>query len=392
MMATVRILHASDLHISVYKNERSPVDKFSDLHMQGNLNLWTLSKLGREAYKSFRQKMTASSYSPQLLKYLAHFIYYQARRKVTEDGLLIEQEGPEKIDAVILTGDLATTGNLNDIQKVKRFLTADFNPKYPYISRRQEATLSALKIPVWYFPGNHDRFVPTREWVWINKLPFPKFFDPGGLEFDKELSNFSLEPAQVLGEILPYGATTSSLRIIVLAADFNLRRFGDHEGFYGWLAQGKVYDDILKSLIQKTEEEVSRHSVSSRAGLCPLWAVHFPPAFPHINKASRLIWEEKLLEGAKRCGVKAILAGHTHEQVQYRKPSMDCDVLCCGTTTQYEPVVLKYNQPPVSGGNRFQIIVVTVDSSNNIQISIENYRYKRVGEDHVSKPYFYKEQ
>ncbi len=369
---------------------RSPLDDFSDQRDLGSLSLLELSKLAGRASKQFWKKMTASSYDPELLDLLAEFIYENARKKLEDYETMIEEDGPEKIDAVILTGDLATTGTVDDINTVKTFLKGPFDPKYPYLSPNHESTLAAVKIPVWYFPGNHDRYHPTWGVVWINRLPFPKFFEPGGKNYDHQFWDFSSQPVRVLGGLSTSVSGGSPLRVVTIAADFSLKQFGDHEGTYGWLAQGKVYDDVLDQLVQTTEAEIANHKQSGSGALCILWAIHFPPEFPHIGKSNRLMAEELLIGKCKQCGVKAILAGHTHEQVRYCKPGMGFEVLCCGTTTQHVPLSRR-QRLRVSGGNRFQIITITADSSNNIGIGIENYKYKGTWEPGIHTAYFYKE-
>ena len=380
-MATVRILHASDLHISIDRNMVSSIDHFSHLRDQHNLNLWTLAKLARELYRGFRKKMTASSYDSVVLKRLALFIYDNAKKKYKGDRLLTEN-GSDKIDAVVITGDLATTGSANDIGAVSEFLHSSPSSRQPYLNSKQEATLAAVASPVWYLPGNHDRFEPTRSWIRVGKFLFPKFFDPGGTLFDK-LIDFKSDPVHVLG-VVEDSSNSPSIRVVLIAADFSLKQFGDHEGLYGWLAQGLIDDQILQKLEYTTEAQRAEHNENHAGTLCVLWAIHFPPGFPHISGTNRLLKEELLIDKAKQLGVSAILAGHTHEQVRYRKPKMSLDVLCCGSTTQYVP-------PMALGANRFQIIEITAPDPGVVLIKLENYKHKWVGEDGVKIAQFYKE-
>lgn len=386
-MATIRILHASDLHIAENKKVVSPADAFTDLRDSGQMGLRSLSLLAMRALRMFLKKSAASSYDSDLLEALAELIYEHAKKKLDEDEKLVEEDGPDKLDAVVFTGDLATTGLPADIDMVYDFLKAKFDPRYLHQSVNKAATLSAVKIPVWYFPGNHDRFTPTRALTRIKLFPFPKFYEPGATTYDGKFWDFSTDPVRVLGDAPADLAGGGKLRVVMIAADFNLRQFGDHKGVFGWLAQGRVYDDILTSLVEKTRQENAKHKESGADVLCVLWAIHFPPSFPHIGKSSRLLFEEALLARANECEVKAILAGHTHEQVRYRKPGMNADVLCCGTTTQYVPV------PPrrtPSEGNRFQIITVTAESTDDIQIGVENYKYKSPLLDGVFRASYYK--
>ena len=104
--------------------------------------------------------------------------------------------------------------------------------------------------------------------------------------------------------------------------------------------------------------------------------MHFPPKFPHSPDHSRLLGEDNVVRAANRTGVRAILAGHTHEQSTYRGPGMNFWVYCCGTTTQHEPLTM--TQRDGERGNFFQIITVTGDANGQINISGKDYRY---GED-----------
>ena len=236
---------------------------------------------------------------------------------------------------------------------------------------------------MWYLPGNHDRFEPNKGWIKSHGLVFPRFFDPGGTEFDR-LVNFTTTPAMYLGAMPDWSTGVAPLRVVVLAADFSLKQLGHHVGLYGWLAQGRIYDSILDELVRKTEDQIAKHKDLGHGLFTILWVVHFPPAFPHISSTNRLIDEEKLIERAKELEVTAILAGHTHEQVHYRKPGMNFDVLCCGTSTQHVP-------PNTSGRNRFQIIDIMGDESTKVKIKVENYKYMRANQDPVPISNFYRE-
>lgn len=383
-MPTIRILHASDLHISIHKNMVSPIDQLTQL---GNvkLNPTTLAQLAKwatRALKAFLKKMTASSYEPDVLKHLTLFIYNNARQKKVDGEDQIEQ-GDDKVDAVLLSGDVATTGSQLDIDKVKSFLNSSIDPIHPYENLNGEATLTAVSIPVWIVPGNHDRFEPTRRLFLFQSVLLPRFFVPGARRFD-QIIDFQHAPARELGALPDWPSGATPLRVVVLGADFSLKQLGDHDGFYGWLAQGRVYDDVLQQLIDKTEAAKDKHKAYNQGVLCILWVVHFPPGYPHLSKPHRLLFESKLTNAANKYGVKAILAGHTHEQVSYRKPGTTFDVLCCGTTTQYVP-------PKTSGRNRFQIVNVMCNDSSNVLVTVENYKYKRAGEAGITISDFYSE-
>jgi predicted phosphodiesterase len=78
----------------------------------------------------------------------------------------------------------------------------------------------------------------------------------------------------------------------------------------------------------------------------------------------RLIDGEKLVLWANWCDVNAVLAGHTHDPVRYRRPEMKFDVFCAGTVSQaFAP-----------GGNHFRVLEIKNDGGE-ISITSEEYRF-----------------
>ena len=368
-MPRIRILHASDLHISFYKNMVSPVDEFHQLLAQG-LTLTELSAIAYNLAKAYWKKMAASSYDPTVLHRLAFFIYLNAKERWMNGQVVFNHS--ESIDAVLLSGDLATRGTVEDIQRVDEFLNSRPNPSVPYENDNCDGTLAAVMIPKWILPGNHDRFRPSWGPTSYKGVVFPKFFEPGDTTFDG-LKDFTNTPARELGALPDWDTGAVPLRVVVLGADFSLRDIGDSDSLYGWLAQGYVYPPVLDQLIDKTKNAIANHKSSGGGAFCLLWALHFPPGYPHIAPTNRLKHESLLIKAAFDCGVHAVLAGHTHEQVRYRKPGTRFDVLCCGSTTQYVP-------PNSKAKNRFQIINIESDDSSNCSIKVENYRYMKARE------------
>lgn len=133
-MSSINLLHASDLHISIDGCLRSPLDRWSDVEKLWDLSLGGFTEKAKALGGSLKAlvKKGASSYHPDILESLTEFI--------------IENSNPTSaagtapsiptLDAVVLTGDLATTGRKTDIDEVKRFFTANPNPRLPYKSKR----------------------------------------------------------------------------------------------------------------------------------------------------------------------------------------------------------------------------------------------------------------
>src|SRR5258706_16206083 len=235
-MSSVRILHASDLHLADRPSMTSPADHLTPGTMTSALI----------------RRMWVSSHNPATLLDFASFIHKEAAR-----GLL---------DAVLFTGDIATTGLDLDLAGAFDFINAPADPRTPWQSARKKgiATLSAVKRPIWLMPGNHDRYershIPMRGYV------------PGGTEFD----NVFQKEWQVPGKRFVPPIKKFGLTVTVIAADMNLEMYGHHEGIYGWLGQGKAYGPILNQLEAETKQ------TANSPEHCVIWAVHFPPAYPRI--------------------------------------------------------------------------------------------------------------
>lgn len=364
-MASVRILHASDLHICTVSNLTSPVDRitagtFFDAVVHGIL---------------------VSSYDVSVLQRFADFVYQQAAR-----GLL---------HAVVLTGDIATTGEREDLSKALEFFKAKPDFRLSTQTTEQEPTLAGISIPLFLLPGNHDRYRTGPGYA-----PGGLGYGPGGRVFDDVFDDYWREPVMPIldlrNEVHDYGFHTKGsdshtesspnpspqpsnpstkvldyapirnggLAVAIISADFNLLTSDHCDTPFGWLAQGKAYEDILDLLEETTNTIVDSWGESNQ--LCVIWAVHFPPSFPHVSRLMRLIDSDKFIRSANRCRVNAVLAGHTHDPVRYRRPEMKFDVFCAGTVSQaFAPC-----------SNHFRILEIKNDSGE-ISIASEDYLFRK---------------
>lgn len=319
-MASVRILHASDLHIAQQPNIVSLADRFTP----GTLK------------DAVSRRMLASSYNPAILTRLTGFVEKQIARN--------------SLDAILLTGDIATTGTQADLKKAYEFVN---EPATRDSMLDGLARLGAVRIPLLLLPGNHDRY--------------QRFYKPGGTLFD------SVFGSRWNGPVMSFDPLTKpGLKVTVIAADFTLSSEARCRGKLGWLGQGRVEGPILDQLENKTKQL----PVADRQ--CVIWAIHFPPVYPGLSPLLELLDGDILVLRANRCGVRAILSGHTHEAIRYRRPGMNFDVFCAGTASQaFAPE-----------GNHFQIIEITSDGSTNVSIVNEEYTLRRTGEIITGPPDF----
>ena len=372
-MSSINILHASDLHISPDYCLRSSIDRLSDVDDPWDFSVQGVRGKGKAGYDSVKAfiKKTASSHHPGVLESLAEFIYANSKARAGAE----EISAATRLDCVMLSGDLATTGRKGDIEQVRKFLSSSPNPKYPHKSNDphyREATLAAAGIPIIFLPGNHDRFQPTN--TPYNGVPI--VFAPGGTLFDGLGADYRKQPVQKT--TVPSQGGIQGLKVMILTADFSLRKLGDHDGRYGWLAQGRAigqdYQSVLDDLTAETRN-VKTHKGTDDV-LCILWGIHFPPFFPGIKSTNRLIGEAAFVKAATQEGVHGILSGHTHEQLTYANPGLPCPVFCCGTTTQYEPRAMPggSEQSNLLKGNTFQILNVSGDGSEGVRVVPHHYR------------------
>ena len=63
--------------------------------------------------------MAASSHDRGALAALAEFIYENAKRKLDADGNELTEDEEGKLDAVVITGDIATTGSADDVERAE---------------------------------------------------------------------------------------------------------------------------------------------------------------------------------------------------------------------------------------------------------------------------------
>lgn len=292
-MARISILHASDLHIA----EEEKLISFADARTRQNLS------------QAVRTWDWSSSWDATLFRAFA--------------SLALELAQAEEIQGVIITGDVATTGLSEDLSLAYDILYGPYSRQQKLMGPNRLPTLGALKeypkIPLMILPGNHDGYKRRKR----------PGYDPGGNEFD----TYFMKEWQ--GPVMVYPPLESpGIRVQIIGADFRLQSASDKEGRWPFTAmgQGRVYASHLAQL----ENETQRIK-AARPHFPPIvvWAVHFPPLFPGGGTLLKLVEGEKLAAAAKRQGVAAILAGHTHEQVKYCPQGMSYEIFCCGTTTQY---------------------------------------------------------
>jgi 3',5'-cyclic AMP phosphodiesterase CpdA len=292
---TFRLLHLSDFHIAATPRVLGGPDVVHAFQ-------FPLGSI---------QPFSSSSYCPDLARAVARYAFKKANR----------------FDALLVTGDLATTGKQGDLLPAHEYVSAPgqsaplaWNPTgwAPWLAATGLPTLTSPGLPILLLPGNHDRFEGL-------------FRHAGGTRFNTIFGR-SWRPGnvQTIG-ILTLGKES----LAIIAADFCLACDADADtatdGPWAHLGQGKAYSAITNELIQETQRRRQRHSP-----LAVVWAVHFPPEFMGLDGTLRLLDEQNLIAAAKTAGVHHLFCGHTHEPREYPLASAPTVMVhCAGSAIQY---------------------------------------------------------
>jgi predicted phosphodiesterase len=316
-MAQFNLLHISDLHISI-----SPMRE----------EIFFLIKNFKQnkpaLFERYLNSNICASHNPNALRFLAKFIY----------------QTKDYIDAIVITGDVATTGSSDDLEEAKKILSfapysdSDLVPPYLNDDEDESPIINGnLNIPIILLPGNHDRYQ-------IEKYTFNPI-KPGGTNFFEVFRDMWRENHVNVSTIIK--EETHVLGII--AADFSLIDATDATmpQYIARLAQGRIYPDILEELVSKTSLFIKACQKQNKLPLI-VWAIHFPPAFPHKKFLAALkdyffkslLEEDKLIYQADYNQISLIMAGHTHQPAFYDIPIFSYDdrlmcVQCSGSSSQY---------------------------------------------------------
>ena len=216
-------------------------------------------------------------------------------------------------DAILVTGDLATTGEEIDLREAAELSLG--TPKERWLTGAMRPTLQGAQLPVIVLPGNHDRFDgPTA---------VPPFWASGGRNFDAHFEDWRSVSAVAFTLKAPLPQTDA---LTVVCGDLTLIEDADADGLWGRLGQGCAYETVLARMVELSSK------ARSFGPTAVLWAVHFPPQFPGEDAVMRLLNAESLLKKATSVGVSHILSGHTHQPLVYKPVKFPTvEVHCAGT-------------------------------------------------------------
>lgn len=311
-MSDFRIAQLTDLHLTTKRDWLSPVEgaKGPVDFLQRAYQHWF------ESPNTFRHLFHPSGYDAEAAQCVLHAVLN------------------DTFDSVLITGDLATTGEDADLQVAVEYLHGKA-PEWWHGGGAIPALLGNL--PVMPMPGNHERYSGT-------------FSVPGSGQFERQLGLYwDLEQEIAYSHKLPHEESgrvrigtfgRDNKRLGIVMADMSLRSANQAQGGkFAYYGQGEIVAQVAAEMVEAT---LAVYQEAKEDGLHAgvLWAVHFPPEFPGIEPDLRLLNGIDLIQAAAAANVALIVCGHTHKsgeytlqyQAQADVPGHGVRVICSGPT------------------------------------------------------------
>lgn len=315
-MPHFRLLHLSDLHLAEEANHLNRADKIREI-FNGALSDVSLRAPGIIA-KQIAKPTTHSSHAKHML---ADFCV----------------RASEAIDAILITGDLATTGRDVDLAEAKQYVESPVASAF--LDRDGRPTLAAAGRRIFLMPGNHDRY----------RGIVPK---PNSGNFENYFPNSFPTARRV--HSLTRKKSGSPIRFGVVLGDFSLRKASDATNLRRVWGTGHAYGDIISDMIAESSALRRQH-----AGIYLMWAIHFAPFA--CGDDLEFVNGSNVIAAAKNIGVEFILCGHTHKKEKVTINGVT--IYCAGASCAMD----------CEGNHMAHILDIIVDGGR-VRVSRENYR------------------
>lgn len=304
-MALFRLIQASDLHFSSHPDHLNSYDE------KGKIGV-----LKKIFSREIGQVFILSSFSVDQAAALSIDI----------------EKNHRNIDAVVVTGDIATTGFEEDLREARNFFEGSISEEWAAIEHSIPPLVGPANMPpVIIMPGNHDRYTSPIFSPWSSN--FEKvfgFYWNWGKNYQGEFPNHKYVRTKYL--------VKDNSTLVICATDFSLtdKNQASHTTITGFLGEGRVRTrsgshaemEPLDELMERSEWIYKNKNILNPS---IVWLVHYPPKYPQVDPRLKLINEDQLLAAASRFNIKLILSGHTHKFDDYLADGIR--VICCGTTT-----------------------------------------------------------
>lgn len=314
-MHTFSICHISDLHFGTRPNQFGIFDNLQNLFTASDWSFF-------------------ASHDSTKAEIFSQWLYRNQRQ----------------LDAVLITGDLATTGSQSDLKNAHAFV--DNNAANRWLGTNGNPTLriaqdnQARAVPeIFLIPGNHDRYQDDR------------LRSPGCINFDNIFKQYWPAKWSAHRLALLTDPGNSRDRLMIIGADLSLQNAKQATAILGRYGQGFAEQGTIDELVRLT---CAAHSQLTAVA----WAVHFPPNFQGIKDNLRLVDEHMLVTAAQTAGVSHLFCGHTHQTRIYRISTQGTQVVHCA------PSLCQVNK---NNQNGFLLHRITV--SNGTICKVRSFAY-----------------
>lgn len=239
---------------------------------------------------------------------------------------------PSSIDAVVISGDVASSGDSSDLKLGRAFVDG-------------LSQLSSVRR-VLVIPGNHDRYQD-------NGL---SFFAPGNPEFERHFPQHRAFDVNLLADISRPGG-----RLVLIGIDLCLNPL-DPTIRFTTLQQpgcGAAYASVLGRAERLTS------FVRSQGPAYVVWVCHFPPDAQ--RSTLQLINDVSLVRSAQAVDINLALFGHTHSNGVVNMRHANRRGMVLATTTEHALTAKKREE------RSFAVLDIEVDSSGSGRVDQRHY-------------------
>lgn len=309
-MISFRLAHLSDLHFGRRINWFSPLDHD------------TLTKSTAGAFAFLTAKETRGR---------AADIFYPSTFSPDAAVSLLSALDDQKhdIDGIVITGDLATTGDDRDLKIACEYFSGSIPESWGLGKPNLLSLVASLRYSLLTLPGNHDRYdgpalTPTSR-------NYENFFG-AAWDFNKDRA-YASDPTDKSSRRVQISMLRQEEKLLgILLADLSLKGINSGSGLLSHLGQGDVIQHVIDELSASTKG-LQADALAEGFDMGIIWAVHFPPNFPDVNNSLALLNSGLLVDAATATGVSLILAGHTHKTLRYKATSSTgtaVEIICTG--------------------------------------------------------------
>lgn len=326
-MTLFRIAHASDLHLGRKASWLNPIQA-AGFSRKAFGAMWSVLKMEERGLVA--RATYPSTFNPDA-----------ANRLLAN----INQLAPS-IDALVLTGDLATTGEHEDLALALDYL--DGRPNRLWRPTHTDSIFQHSAMKVIALPGNHDRYGgDLREPI---STKFENYF---GEHWDFNQGHSRGLIGESATKRVRYSTFQDSHNILlIVSADFSLTSTKQATTTFGHFGQGIVARRVLDELVHTTATIRNFKNLN----VFVVWAIHFAPSHPGGNIDLELLDSKLLVDEASNNSVDLILCGHTHLQQSY-------SAVC--SRGRHVPIVCSGPSCGVGPENAYGFSLVDITMSNN---------------------------